>query len=133
MRLLIVDDIASIAEMFSRLMQKHGHQCYVCTDATQVVSITETIQPDAVLLDIAMPQLSGLQIAEEFKQRPEIRPKLLVAVTGYGDPCMREKIMAAGFDHHVVKPVQAEDLNAALSSLTVATTSSVPARAHPAP
>lgn len=119
MRLLIVDDIACIAETFSRLMQKHGHQCYVCTDSTQVVSIAEIIQPNAILLDIAMPHLDGLQIAEELRHRPEIRPKLLIAVTGYGDPGMCEKIAAAGFDHHLVKPVSADELNAVLSSAVV--------------
>lgn len=91
------------------------------TDATQVVSITETIQPDALLLDIAMPYLDGLQIAEEFRRRPDIRPRLLIAVTGYGDPCMCDKIAAAGFDHHLVKPVYADDLNGVLSSIAAHT------------
>ncbi len=117
MLLLIVDDIACIAEMFSRLMQKHGHHCYVCTDSTQVITITETIRPDALLLDIAMPHLSGLEIAEQLKRRPDIRPRLLIAVTGYSDLGMGKRIADAGFDHHLVKPIHTDDLNAALSSV----------------
>jgi CheY-like chemotaxis protein len=63
------------------------------------------MKPDIVLLDIGLPKLDGLEVARRLKHSPDGSPPLLVATTGYGQAEDRRKIAAAGFDHHLVKPL----------------------------
>ena len=77
----------------------------------------ERLQPDAVLLDIGLPGLDGYQVAERLRAQPAYRKTLVVAVSGYGQEEDRVRSKAAGFDYHVVKPIDPGVINGLLSSL----------------
>jgi len=114
-RVLIADDLVLITEVLARLFYRNGHQAFVCTNGQEVLDALEPTRPDVLFLDIAMPCVDGLQVAEQLKQRPELRPPLLVALTGYSDPVMTRKIKEAGFDRHLVKPVGWAELSAVIN------------------
>lgn len=105
MRILIVDDVPLICDLLAGTLRHHGYEPYTCVNGGQVLEMVERLRPEVLLLDIAMPDANGLDLAEQINQHPDLRPKRIVAVTGYNDPVMRQKIAAAGFDHHLVKPV----------------------------
>jgi CheY-like chemotaxis protein len=114
MRILVADDVRMVGEVIARLCQRNGCQAYLCDSGQQVLPLLQCVRPDVLLLDIAMPDMDGLQVAAELKAQPDLRPPLVVAVTGYGDPVMHRKIMDAGFDHHLVKPVGWRELSAVI-------------------
>ena len=78
--------------------------------------MAKTYQPDVVLLDIGLPGITGYQVAEQLRRQPEFSRTLLVAVTGYGQEEDRRRSGAAGFNHHLVKPVTPESLHDVLAS-----------------
>lgn len=105
MRILIADDVPLVTEVLLRLLQRGGHEGFICNDGAQVVQQVELVKPDVLLLDIAMPEVDGFAIVNRLNDGAAFRPRKVIAVTGYDDPLMRAKIAAAGFDHHLVKPV----------------------------
>ena len=104
MRVLVVDDISLICDLYGRLIRRLGHEVFLCNNPVQAVPMISIIRPDVLLLDIAMKEMDGFQIAEQLKNNPELRPKTLVAVTGYDDPAMRAKIAEAGFGRRSLYP-----------------------------
>jgi two-component system CheB/CheR fusion protein len=119
MRVLIADDIPTISQILARLCQRLGCTVVTCNNGADVLVTLEWMRPDALLLDIAMPEVDGLQIARALRERPELRPPILAALTGFGDPVMSRRIAEAGFDHHLVKPVGWQDLSGILKSAAV--------------
>lgn len=81
-----------------------------------MVDAAKSFRPDAILLDIGLPGLDGYQIARLIRQIPELAHVRLIAVTGYGQQQDRERSLDAGFDHHLVKPIQFDSLMAILGS-----------------
>ena len=73
------------------------------------------IAPDVVLLDLGMPKMDGLEVARRLRQMPAMAAALLVAVTGWGQEADRQRTREAGFDHHLVKPVDADGLRQLLA------------------
>jgi CheY-like chemotaxis protein len=126
MRVLIADDLRAVSEIIARLCQRNGCEVIICDGGSQVITTLEWARPDVLLLDIAMPDMDGLQIAEVLRSRPELRPPLVIALTGYGDAVMRRKITEAGFDHHLVKPVGWRELSAVMMPAAAAQRSLFP-------
>ncbi len=89
----------------ARLLSRWGHDVLVAYDGSQALSLAESGQPDVVLLDIGLPGLNGFQVAGRLRQMLDAKPVCIIAVTGYGQKEDREKTRQAGFDHHLVKPV----------------------------
>jgi len=102
---LVVDDNVDTAESTALLLRMRGHEVYVAHDGLQAVESARTLRPDVVLLDISLPGLDGYQVAARLRGDPELRHARLVAVTGYGWDEDRQRSRAAGFDEHLVKPV----------------------------
>lgn len=88
------------------LLRLSGYQVDVCTHSDEVLALIEQSKPDVVLLDLGMPKICGLDIAEELKDCPDIRPQLLAAVTGFDTPEIRSRATAVGFDAFFTKPVE---------------------------
>ena len=80
------------------------------------MNVAVEFAPDAVLLDIGLPDVDGLQLAKWIRQEPALRNVLLVALTGYGLEADRERIREAGIDHHLVKPVRFEKIESILAT-----------------
>jgi PAS domain S-box-containing protein len=104
-RILVVDDNVDAAETLSRLLRLSAHEVRVAHDGLAAVTAAREMNPDVVLLDIGLPHLDGLEVARRLRARAEGRRPLLVAITGFGQAEDRARTAAAGFDHHLTKPV----------------------------
>jgi two-component system CheB/CheR fusion protein len=111
-RILLVEDSKDVAALFAMLLRAMGQEVRTVHDGRTALEQVHEYNPDLVFSDISMAGMSGYELAKRVREQPELGHVILVAVTGYGQPGDREHILQAGFDHHLVKPVQAETLQA---------------------
>jgi PAS domain S-box-containing protein len=104
-RVLVVDDNIDAAESLALLLGPEGHEVVVAHDGEQALKAMAGWRPDVVLLDIGMPRLDGLEVARRVRARYPCAPIKLVATTGWGQQRDLDASRAAGFDEHLVKPV----------------------------
>jgi CheY-like chemotaxis protein/two-component sensor histidine kinase len=118
-RVLVVDDNTDAADSLDMLLTSLGHDVVVARDGLDAVARTLNWHPDVVLLDIGLPGMSGYDVASELRRTLET-PPTLIAITGYGQASDRQRAIAAGFDEHLVKPVDAALLQAFLDRAAIA-------------
>jgi two-component system, chemotaxis family, CheB/CheR fusion protein len=118
LRILIVDDNRDAAGMLAMLLQFSGHETHTAHDGVEAVEATTKLEPDVILLDIGLPRMSGYEAARQIREQQEQpgRP-LLVALTGWGQDEDRRRTEEAGFDVHLVKPVDVAALGKLLDDL----------------
>jgi signal transduction histidine kinase/ActR/RegA family two-component response regulator len=104
-RILIVDDNADAANSLSVLLKMDGHLTQPAFSAEEALAEAEGFSPEIVLLDIGLPGMSGYEVARRLRQIPACARSMIIALTGYGQAEDRERARAAGFDAHLVKPV----------------------------
>jgi CheY-like chemotaxis protein len=104
-RILIVDDNVDAARVMADALEVVGHETRVAFDGPAALDAAAEFRPDAALLDLGLPLMDGYELAEQLVAANSGRPPVLVAVTGYGQGSDRERTRAAGFDAHIVKPV----------------------------
>jgi PAS domain S-box-containing protein len=109
-RILIVDDNRDSAESLALLLEMAGHTTHVAHDGLDAVEMAARIRPDLVLLDLGLPRLNGYDAARRIRALPSGGPVVIVAVTGWGQDSDRQKTVEAGFDVHLVKPVDPDVL-----------------------
>ncbi|OJW19831.1 MAG: hypothetical protein BGO49_14030 [Planctomycetales bacterium 71-10] len=109
-RVLVVDDSEDIAESLGRLLSLHGCEVHLAFDGETAFRMAGSIRPDFAVLDIGLPGMNGYQVAEAIRNEPWGRDIILIAVTGWGRANDRRRSAEAGFDHHLVKPVEASAL-----------------------
>jgi CheY-like chemotaxis protein len=114
-RILVVDDHTDAAESLSELLELTGHEVHTVHDALAAREAVASLRPDAVLLDIGLPGMSGYDIAREIRGQPWGREMLLVALTGWGQAKDRARSREAGFDRHLVKPIDFAELEELLA------------------
>ena len=114
-RVLVVDDNEDSALSLSLLLQARGHDVRVAHDGPSAIAIAHDSRPDVVLLDLGLPGMDGCEVARRLRGQPATQLALLVAVTGHAHDEARVKVRAAGFDHHLVKPVALPELLAVIS------------------
>jgi len=117
LRILIVDDHEDTAEMLSMLLSGKGHETYVALDGTAALVAAAAFQPHIGLLDLSLPGMSGYELAQQLRAMPGLARIRLVAVTGHGSDAHRARARAAGFDEHMLKPVNLEAMDAVLASV----------------
>ncbi|GGX84576.1 response regulator [Massilia dura] len=110
-RILVVDDNVDSAEIVSALLEFAGHEVHMAHDGAGAIEAALRLRPDVVFLDIGLPDMSGVEVAEKLRGYPELAKTVLIALTGYGQDKDRMSAMAAGFNHHLTKPVNMETLN----------------------
>jgi PAS domain S-box-containing protein len=108
-RVLVVDDNVDAATMLELLLRSLGHETRVVYDGASALKVAAEFHPDIVLLDIGMPGLDGYEVARRLRTMKD-RPRRIIAVTGWGQPADRQRSHEAGFDRHLVKPVEASEL-----------------------
>jgi PAS domain S-box-containing protein len=113
-RVLLVDDNVDAMEMMAFLLAEMGYEAYTTADASGIVELALERRPDVIVLDIGLPNVDGYEVARMLKRHPELQAIRLVAHTGYGSPEDRRKAQEAGFDAHLVKPAELDDLEKAL-------------------
>jgi PAS domain S-box-containing protein len=116
-RILIVDDNEDGAASLAMMLKLGGHETQTAHDGLEAVEVAEQFRPDAMLLDIGLPKLNGYEVCRRIRERSWGKSVVLVAVTGWGQEEDRDRSKAAGFDTHVVKPVDREVLRRLLASV----------------
>jgi CheY-like chemotaxis protein len=109
-RILVVDDGRDAADTLAHLLRGLGHQAFTAYDGLAAIEATATHRPDVVLLDLSLPKLDGFEAARVIRAQPWGRDIVLVAVTGWTREEDRRRALGHGFDHHLAKPVQRDDL-----------------------
>lgn len=113
-RILVVDDNTDAVESLALLLELEGHDVRTALDGPAALDLASEFRPQAVLLDIGLPGMDGYDVARRLRERPETREALIIAITGYGQQEDHAPAKAAGFDHHLVQPVDPEELGALL-------------------
>jgi PAS domain S-box-containing protein len=113
--LLIVDDNADTARLTGRLLAAQGFRVRLVHDGHAALEAARAFAPEVVLLDIGLPGLDGYEVARRLRQDEALKDTLLIAVSGYGDAPSRARGREAGFDHHLVKPIDFDELGRILA------------------
>ncbi len=114
-RILVADDNYDAAQSLALMLGIEGHDVRTASDGVEALRVAEEFRPQLVLLDIGMPRLDGYETARRLRERPWAGALLLFALTGWGQEEDRERARKAGFDRHLVKPVDPEALSQLLS------------------
>ena len=109
-RILLIEDNRDARETFRMMLELAGHAVIEAEEGRKGLELLKTELPDIAVIDVGLPGLDGYQIASSFRREPRGNQVMLVALTGYGTPEARERSRAAGFDHHLIKPIDPEVL-----------------------
>jgi CheY-like chemotaxis protein len=115
-RVLIVDDNADGADMLGIGLSALGHATRVAYDGAAALQVAQEFLPQIALLDLGLPEMDGFELAQRMREELGARAPILIAVTGYGQEADRERTRRAGFAHHLVKPIELDELGALLAS-----------------
>jgi CheY-like chemotaxis protein len=107
---LIADDNQDSADTMRMLLELSGHEVHVARTGAEALELAKQVRPDIGIFDIGMPDMSGYQVAERIRHEAWGEKIILIAVTGWGQDSDKRKAFAAGFDHHLTKPVDPEGL-----------------------
>jgi PAS domain S-box-containing protein len=113
---LVADDNLDSVESLGMLLGATGYQVHLAHDGREAVESATRLQPHVVLLDIGMPKLNGYDAARRIREQPWAAGALMIAVTGWGQDADRQRSLDAGFDHHLIKPVDADVLERLLQA-----------------
>jgi PAS domain S-box-containing protein len=116
LRVLVADDNRDSAETCAALLEASGHEVSVAHTGREAFDLACRLQPDALLLDIGMPELNGYQLAQRIRSTGWGRRAILIAITGWGQERDKRRAQAAGFDRHLTKPIDPNGLEALLQS-----------------
>jgi PAS domain S-box-containing protein len=117
-RVLIVDDNADVLESLSRLVARMGNEVCRARDGLEAIELAQSFRPEIVLMDLGMPHLNGYEAARRMRQEPWGQELTLVATSGWGQDGDRRRTAEAGFDRHLVKPIDTAALREVLHSST---------------
>lgn len=114
LRILVVDDLRDAADSLALLLEALGHQALAVYDGPSALQAAGRFRPQVVLLDLGLPHITGYEVAGQLRQVAGCEQPLIVAVTGYGQAEDRRRTQEAGFDAHLLKPVEPDQLLALL-------------------
>lgn len=117
LRVLVVDDNEDAAKSLGILLEMHGPQVTVVHDGISALDAMPRFHPHAVLLDLGMPEMDGCEVARVIRQDARFQGVQLLALTGWGNEDCRRMTREAGFDHHLVKPVDLHHLVGLLAAI----------------
>jgi CheY-like chemotaxis protein len=116
-RVLVVDDNKDAVDSLTLLLTISGQTVASAADGIEALRQVEAFRPDVVILDIGLPGLNGYEVARRIRATPGCERLVLVALTGWGQEDDRRRTEEAGFDHHLVKPVDFDELKVLLADL----------------
>ena len=114
-RVLVVDDNRDAAESLTMILQMSGHEAETAFSGAQALERVGVFKPDVVLTDIGMPGMDGYEVARRLRADPATRDLRIIALTGWGQAQDKERALAAGFNRHLTKPVDPEELDSLLA------------------
>jgi len=109
-RILVVDDDKACAQTTVWVLESLGHTAQMALNGRAAIELAKSFHPDVVLLDIGIPGMNGYVICNAMRAEPVLQNTLFIAQTGWGEKEHRERSKEAGFDYHLVKPVDMEAL-----------------------
>jgi DNA-binding response OmpR family regulator len=119
LRILVADDDRDTAVMLAAILRDEGHEARVVLRGDEVLDLERLTKPDALIIDVQMPGMSGYAVAREIRERRAVDPPLLVAVSGVWTKKSEQLLgEAVGFDHYLVKPCAPQDVVALLSAFS---------------
>jgi PAS domain S-box-containing protein len=118
-RVLVADDNRDGAEIMSVLLQQYGYEVSVAHSGTEALTVAAQSAPEIAILDIGMPGMSGYEVARRIRSEAWGKRMMLIALTGWGQEEDKKKAFEAGFDHHLIKPIDPDALEALMASGTV--------------
>src|SRR5262249_33091436 len=104
-KILVVDDNPDALRSLEILLRVTGNEIRTARDGVEAIGVAGEFRPDIVLLDIGMPRMNGYEAARHLRQQPWATQTTLIAITGWGQDGDKQRAFDAGFDHHLVKPV----------------------------
>lgn len=116
-RVLVVDDNVDAAQSLADLLRLSGHEVRLAHEGLGAVETAVSWCPDVVLLDIGLPGLDGFEVARRIRSQAARKTIVLVALTGYGQVTDRQRSQDAGFDNHLVKPANFDDIEKILATV----------------
>jgi CheY-like chemotaxis protein len=116
-RILVVDDNRDAAQLLADSLQSLGHTVLVAHDGPSALAMAATFRPDVALLDIGLPVMDGFELGQRLRTDLALTELVLMAVTGYGQEADRQRTIAAGFQGHLVKPVDVLQVNTIVREL----------------
>lgn len=117
LKIMVVDDNIDAAAVLAMLLETAGHQVIVANTANEALRRSKVEAPNVFVLDIGLPDFDGNKLAKYLRDQSETTDAVLIALTGYGMQEDREKSIEAGFDHHLVKPVDTKKLEMILAKI----------------
>ena len=117
LRILVVDDNRDSAASLALLLNATGHEACTAYDGLEAIATAQQFRPDVVLLDIGLPKLNGYEACRRIREQPWGTDMVLIALTGWGQEDDRQQSREAGFNAHLVKPVDLAALQAMLATL----------------
>lgn len=118
-KILVVDDNEDAAETLSLLLTSLGHVVHVAHSGPEALEIVEAFGPETVFLDIGLPSMDGYEVARRLRAMTGLRDLTIIALTGWGTSEDQQRAWKAGFDHHITKPFQLEDMDRLLRSTSM--------------
>jgi len=125
-RVLVVDDNVDGARLLAQILDASGHRTNLAHDGMQALAIARDVRPDVILLDIGLPGMDGYEVARRLRETEGLERVLLIALTGYGQERDRVRSAEAGFDHHLVKPVDATSIRELIAGHVISSAGTVP-------
>jgi two-component system CheB/CheR fusion protein len=114
-RILVIEDNLDQAQTLAALLALWGYEVTTANEGTAGIEIAATFKPDVVLVDLGLPGISGYEVARRLRKHPQLKDVRIIAQTGWGDSNDRRRTREAGFDHHMLKPLDPEELRAVLA------------------
>jgi two-component system CheB/CheR fusion protein len=109
-RVLLIEDNKDAREMLRTMLELAGHVVYAAADGASGLELLNAEHPEVGIIDIGLPRMDGYQVARRIRDLPHGRDMLLLALSGYGSPSDAHRSVEHGFDYHLVKPVDPDDL-----------------------
>ena len=120
LKVLIVDDMMEVAQTVGWVVEEMGHAYRLVHDGRQVLEAARDFRPDAILLDIGLPGMDGYAVCRLLRQDPELKDTMIIAQSGWGEDKHKASAAEAGFDHHLVKPIDFRALERLIAGVSPA-------------
>jgi CheY-like chemotaxis protein len=117
LRIVIIEDNEDVSDSLRDLLEDTGHSVWAAQSGSDGVSLVEEVRPNVVLCDLGLPHMGGLEVCQRIRALPAAVQPIIIAVTGWGREEDHQRTRAAGFDHHLVKPVAVESLDQVLRTV----------------
>ncbi len=117
LKVLVVDDNEASAKTLGWMIELFGHEVHMAHDSYQALTLADAILPDVILLDIGLPNMNGYEVCKTIRAKDALKHTVLIAQTGWGQSEHRQRSREAGFNHHLVKPIDMKTLQELIGSI----------------